>query len=526
MNQNAFVLGVDKDYYHDPDKSVLDNLIEQYQRVIFSSIVTSFGLDMFIKDQHGGDVDTINTVRDGVEYKNQDNKSEYENREPYDYYEYHDGDENYRNTKHEERASARESGTGTTKDAYTDNEVVFSNSAPANSKASLDHVIAAKTIHDDKGRVLAGCEGNELANAPENLVFTNQSLNSSKGQKEVLAYIISHPELPEDVKYKLLKRYKISKSAYDKKIATSYYLDFKNPNCRRFYFDTAKAAASRGLEMGAREVLGFVLTEVWFTVQDSLEKTKSNIEDKLAAIIECLKAGFEKALSKYEEIIGKFGEGIAAGILSSLSTTLINVFFTTSKNLGRIIRQSWASIVETAKIIFFNPRYLYFCDKMTDAAKVLATGASVVAGTSVQEVVRGKLSVFAIPAPIVDIVSVFCGSLCSGLLTITLLFYIDNDPFDCFLSKAFDETIGMYKQQAREFNDFCARLKCYDIDEFEKQTTLAYDLALKLKDIKDDVELSIALKKTALLLGVERPWDGDIEVFMEDPNSRLVFSAT
>ena len=36
---------------------------EQYEKVIIDSIITSFGLDFLIRDQYGGDVDTIHNVR-------------------------------------------------------------------------------------------------------------------------------------------------------------------------------------------------------------------------------------------------------------------------------------------------------------------------------------------------------------------------------------------------------------------------------------------------------------------------------
>ena len=73
----SFVLNIDDGFYPEPEKSVIDNLFEQYESVIFS-IITAFGLDLFIKDQHGGDVDTIYNVRKiGIDpemkYKNKRN---------------------------------------------------------------------------------------------------------------------------------------------------------------------------------------------------------------------------------------------------------------------------------------------------------------------------------------------------------------------------------------------------------------------------------------------------------------------
>ena len=59
----SYVIEASKDFYPEKNDDIMDSLFEQYEKVIVRSIITSFGLDFFIKDQHGGDVDTINNVR-------------------------------------------------------------------------------------------------------------------------------------------------------------------------------------------------------------------------------------------------------------------------------------------------------------------------------------------------------------------------------------------------------------------------------------------------------------------------------
>lgn len=41
------------------EETAFETLFSEYERVIMHSIITSFGLDFLIKDQHGGDVDVI-----------------------------------------------------------------------------------------------------------------------------------------------------------------------------------------------------------------------------------------------------------------------------------------------------------------------------------------------------------------------------------------------------------------------------------------------------------------------------------
>lgn len=41
------------------ERNAYSSIFQQYEKVIIDSLITSFGLDFLIQDQHGGDVDTI-----------------------------------------------------------------------------------------------------------------------------------------------------------------------------------------------------------------------------------------------------------------------------------------------------------------------------------------------------------------------------------------------------------------------------------------------------------------------------------
>ena len=88
---------------------------------------------------------------------------------------------NFQRIKHEAREKYRED-NNTVKDAYEDKDLGFlgkSKNRPTESSAELDHVISAKSIHDDRGRVLSGCSTKDLADREVNLQWTNEHLNKS-----------------------------------------------------------------------------------------------------------------------------------------------------------------------------------------------------------------------------------------------------------------------------------------------------------------------------------------------------------
>lgn len=534
-----FVLGLNDGVSLEPSDNVFDGLWKEYERVILHSLVTSFGLDVLIRDQHGGDVDTINNVRKIgddplMTYKNKQNQLDYENRGEYDKSAYH-SDERYKN----KIALAKEQliEGKLQNDIYVNgNEVVTMNNKtiPKNKQAQLDHIIAAKKVHNDPGRVLAGIKGEELANDPSNLGFTNAALNNNMKDKTPEEYILwceQNPDkvnyngkkgepLPEDVKANLRKEYKKAKKAYEAKIAREYYTSTK------FAKDTAAAAGKVGVKTGIKQVMGFVFLEVWYAAKEELEKSslKGDLKEMLTAIGQGIKKGVENAKIKYKELLAKFEEGIVSGALASITTTICNIFFTTAKNLVKAIRQIYASVVEAGKVLLFNPDDLMFGDRIKKATVIMATGASVLVGTAVGELV-GKTPLGAIPV-VGDIATVFVSTLVSGLISCTLLMFMDRSKLFNSIIKGLNgiaSEANNYKEIADEFERLAAKIAEIDIEMFAKETSKYNVIANKINNTNTEEELNAVLLEAYKNMGINIPWDGNFDEFMSNKSNRLVF---
>lgn len=510
-----FTASVGTKYDIVPGENMFSSLFREYERVIFESIITSFGLDFIIKDQHGGDVDTIHNVRENGEYKNKENQEAYVNRGEYNYSDYHGKNENYQKTIHETRSGAE---NGVITDAYTGGDIAFSSSknVPTDKKANLDHVLAAKTIHDDPGRVLAELSGTELANASENLKFTNEHLNKSMGATDIPTYIEKHPELPAETKEKMMNAYKKAKASYEKKLAAAYYTSPK------FIKDSAKAAGELGVKMGERQALGFFFANVWCAIREEFEKEeiKPSLNLDLGKFFEAIGRGFQKGFEETmsAEVLKKFLEGTVSGVLSSLTTTICNIFFTTAKNIVKIIRQSYTSIVQAATVLFINPDNYLLGDRMIAVAKIIATGASVVAGgmvsASLEATPLGGLPVAG------DIVQAFVGSLVTGVMSCTFLLFLDKSKsaqkFAEFLNDidlGIDKEVAYLKQQAEFFKDYAAKLMEIDIEKFKKETETYRSVANELLKCSDTEKLNQALRRITDELGI-KPYKGDFDEVM------------
>lgn len=527
-----FVAAVEQNFNTDPTEEIKSSLFKQYERVIVESLITSFGLDFIMKDKYGGDVDTIHNVRkigtdEKMKYKNEVNAKAYENRGEYSKHEYHGGNRKYQDTVKEAKNNAQ---NGIIEDSYIpNNDIALSHdkNSSTDKVADLDHVVSAKTIHNDRGRVLAGLNGADLANSPENLKYTNAHLNRSMRDADIPEYIKNHPELPENVKKNMMDKYNVSRNSYEKKLQTSYY------NSTQFRDDTLKAAKNVGKRMALRQALGFLFANIWFEIKDEFEKENINfgldmdLGKFFRAIGDGAKRGIEK--TKSMEFVAKIIEGGVSGFLASITTTLCNVFFTTAKHVVKIIRETWASLVQALKILLINPNGYFFGDRVRAAAKVLATGASVVVGSLVSGLIDltplGKIPVIG------NITQTFVGTLVSGVLACSFLYYLDNSKLIKnlvgFLNNfpSVEKSIEYFRLQADYLEEYAAKLMDIDIETFRKEVNIYSEVAEDIENASSEEVLSEVLNNAIKQLNLHMPWEsyGGFSKAMEDPDFVLSF---
>lgn len=517
--ETAFVASVGRGFNPDPGEEVRNSLFAQYERVILESLVTSFGLDCLIRDQHGGDVDTIHSVRQvgkdsEMTYKSDEHRQAYETRGEYNSADYH----SHADYIERNRGISVAKKAGTLVDAYTGEKV------PRNGKTDLDHVVSAKEIHDDPGRVLAGLRGEDLANSPENLQPTNRRTNRSKKADNMDDFLERRgDEYTEKQKTLMRDRDKAARKSYESCLAYTYY------SSADFWTHTATAAGRVGIQMGLRQALGLVLAEVLFAVREQFAADGRSLKAMLSDIAGGVRLGIRRAKEKYAQILSHFGEGVVGGVLSSLTTTLCNIFFTTAKNMVRVLRQSFASIVQAGKVLLFNPDNLPFGDRLLTALKILAAGASVVVGMLLSEAVAaGGLA--AVPV-VGELLVTFTGVFASGVLSCTLLYALDS----CDIVKkavallnnvyTIDTDIAFYRRQADAFETLAAKLLAYDLEGFKKTTESYANAAHRLMQVENDPSaLAGVLQDIINEKGISLPYEGDFNSFMSCKTNTLHFS--
>ena len=468
---------------------------EELERTVVHSLATSFGLDFLLfKDKEGGQVDTVRNVRKGV-YASEAERVNYEQRGAYSSQDYHKD----RRFIERGRADARRQAAGRLKDGYTNLTMVSKKGV-----RDLDHVQAAKAIHDDAGRVLAGVPGVKLANDDTNLVSTHRSINRSKQAASIEEFVTSLPERIKREQSALAKERKtldalprgtprereIARRLQDKirktedKVEQWLSVDPKamrkkdrearkhyNGRVNREYYTgtkflgaTLQASGSAGLRMGTRQMVGLILAEVWFELRQALPKIAGTMRRNFSLstfvkeVRTTLSDAWKRVRSRFRSFLTTFKDGALAGVLGSVTTTVLNIFATTAKNAIKIIREMWSQLVAALKLWIFNPEKLSGTDLAKAVLGVLSVGVATVVGSLVYAQLAPILAF-----PFGQELAAFAGALVTGVVTMGMHFVLSHSKmmrriWDCLEQNRHARTLRQFQALNAQLDENLAEI--------------------------------------------------------------------
>ncbi|MEG2445264.1 MAG: DNA repair protein [Acinetobacter sp.] len=516
---------------------------DEINQVVTKSLVTTFGLDFLLfEDKKGGDVDTINNVRQGI-WATEAEKKKYENREKYDstaYHQHHNYIQKGRNDK-----QAQENG------ALKDNYRKDKNLSKGQNR-DLDHVISAHEIHNDAGRMLAEVDGVALANQDSNLSSTTSSINRTKKQHSVDKFLDNLPETINNREIELSKlnqalegmpqstpqerhelqqvQDKIRKKqqsldelkqvdsesmkkvdqkarAETEKQINSYYQSTK------FFQASLTSAGIAGLKMGLRETLGLILAEIWFEIKaviPSIYVKYKTIEFRVKNFLDDLKDTvlniIERVKHRFKDVVSSFRDATITGIFASLSTTVLNIFLTTTKIWGKIIRESWLNLIKIMKMAFFNPENLSTGELTKATFKILSASIGLIIGMLIHESLATLNSL-----PLGSLVVDFVSALTSGIVILTLNYFIEQSEimqnFWAYLDRIktkYEKVLDNFKEINKELDRYILELTQLEfglnIDEISKFTE-------QLTNSSSELERNILLKQEIEKQEIKLPFE-------------------
>ena len=516
---------------------------DEISQVVTKSLVTTFGLDFLLfEDKKGGDVDTINNVRQGI-WATEAEKKKYENREKYDstaYHQHHNYIQKGRNDK-----QAQENG------ALKDNYRKDKNLSKGQNR-DLDHVISAHEIHNDAGRMLAELDGVALANQDSNLSSTTSSINRTKKQHSVDKFLDNLPETINNREIELSKlnqalegmpqstpqerhelqqvQDKIRKKqqsldelkqvdsesmkkvdqkarAETEKQINSYYQSTK------FFQASLTSAGIAGLKMGLRETLGLILAEIWFEIKaviPSIYAKYKTVEFRVKNFLDDLKDTvlniIERVKHRFKDVVSSFRDATITGIFASLSTTVLNIFLTTTKIWGKIIRESWLNLIKIMKMAFFNPENLSTGELTKATFKILSASIGLIIGMLIHESLAALNSL-----PLGSLVVDFVSALTSGIVILTLNYFIEQSEimqnFWAYLDRIktkYEKVLNNFKEINKELDHYILELTQLEfglnIDEISKFTE-------QLTNSNSELERNILLKQEIEKQEIKLPFE-------------------
>lgn len=546
-------------------------LVDELNKTVTNSLVTTFSLDFLLfEDKKGGDVATIHNARQHQKgetdiYMSDSVQQDYANRGDYkpikrdangnimtdgngkpqkrDIYHSHP---NYKAKGKEDKKQQR---GGELVDEYRGQTI------SSDEQRQLDHIISSHEVHDDAGRVLAGLSGVELANQNSNFQSTHNYINNLKSNHSMDDFLTNVvpktienkrcniekdrqrlESMPTETKQqrhekrqleskiakqneqvevlvsidenKMREADKKARQEYDKQINFTYYTSSE------FFKSTAMESSKAGLKMGIRQAVGLILAEVWFELKDAIPKALKDTEGNftLEKFLKKLKATaqniWNRVKVRFKDILGEFKNGALAGALSNLSTTIMNIFFTTQKLIGKLLRETWSSLLSAAKVLFFNPDNLGAGALAREVIRILSTGVAVAMGVILNQQLASLMAF-----PLGTELAAFISAVATGLMTIGITYFLDHSKLmqkvwaylDKFKSEA-RKTLEYFQKVNAELDRYLIELSRIEFNFSPEELTR---FASSLESISCEHERSLMLSKEISKREIELPFESN-----------------
>ena len=125
----------------------------------------------------------------------------------------------------------------------------------------------------------------------------------------------------------------------------------------------------------------------------------------------------------------------------------------------------------------------------------------------------------------------FCGVFVTGIMSCTLLLYLDRSERINRLVKSLNDIhtveteLNYFTRQAEYFEAYAAQLMKIDLERFKRETAAFNLIEKKISSVQSEAELKSVLKEIYTSKNLPLPWDGftDFDTFMNNKSARLVF---
>lgn len=327
-----------------PKGDVLSTLLAQIENVVIDSLLKTFGLDELLRSQYGDYLKKIGTTL--IEYQQDPAAVE---------------------AMLESKAQAY---IQSTRDGFVDNaktmasEQLFKLGSLLNNKIghkldfatkylpkspqelahanSLEDVVDSEAIKNDiesaADGALAGLATVALqkTNVCE---WANKAIDIAQGAQKVCDQIEQISNLPSVAKEALIAEGDRIVQQYSSQLCPNY-----QPSSELIKL-TGKNINTIDLKLEAKQVIGLILNEVWFSVRAEFVAGFDNLQNFLRRLINAIKTGFKQAMAQYGNILRQGFSAAIDDLISTVQDRLISLFSRTLKRIKDVLQKAAPSLL-------------------------------------------------------------------------------------------------------------------------------------------------------------------------------------
>lgn len=345
------------------------------------------------------------------------------------------------------------------------------------SSTHLDHVVSAKEIHDNQAvrLFMTDDERNDMATSDPNMVFTNSSLNHSKGEHDLRKWSKTKGK---DGKTKG-EHYGVNEEEAFKK--NDEARSFVNSTIKKAKFkEVAGASHTRGMMVARSQMIGVIVyyaSEIFtnemkryaknWGAYNSIHERLSALKESAGRIKEAVQEKVVDLKSILKDVISAGIQGYVSGVVGTLVTALINTVATTVAKLGQVLQTGITSLVGVVKTWLTNPENLSREELVKDSVKTIGVSLSAVLGFVAEEAIKNALKPTAL-APFSTAIGIVGGILVTGCLSGLIMYAVDH----------FTEIIAKVKDFIRITKKSSAQIKA-EFEEALQKIDDAYQAVLQ-----------------------------------------------
>ncbi|AQR69140.1 hypothetical protein BZG29_12920 [Janthinobacterium sp. LM6] len=491
----------------------LQKLFSDCRQQVIAQVIGPFGLSTaMFEDRNGGNVTTLrNFKREDDSYVATDSdkalhahsKKDYsvEIREGYEVDTKKKAVEADSTTWQEKRAAKIKVG----KDEYTGRAVSEQGTITLKDgkivRAELDHVVSIKEVHDDPKIHLSLGKTNKdstgkitvdvsrvraTVNHDDNLALTNQPLNGSKSDNDLLDWGS--------------EKRKDDSTNCDKFDADAKLLNEKHEKAKARIDETADQSLNRkqaeellttgtkqAALMAMRQALGLLLTElvnglfneIKVLIAHGIEAGKTLFDE----IRERMDRIMSSVVKKIPDAVSLMFQGGISGFISNLLTFILNNFLSTAKRLVAVIREGLLGLFHAFKMIFFTPQHMTADQGLQEGLKILGTVIISTIGILLNESVSAFMATVPFLKPLADMITPVLIGIMSGLLSAFLAYQIDC-LFDRYRHSLDEKFINELMEDAKRSDEFANNLTALskssisNVERYSKSISLYQDIGV------------------------------------------------